>query len=117
MADRPQLTAEQREALMTKVRELREKGPNPADQQKAVWALLTAEQQAAVQPKLDAFMKERTEQRGQREADAKARKQIQQKDAQDAGAEPKPRQNPGRPARKPSPNQPAPGAPGSEQPK
>lgn len=121
MTERRQLTADQREALLAKLRELREKGPNPADQQKAIWAILTPEQQAAVQPKLDAFVQERITQRGQREADAKARKQTPQTDPQNPAAEPKPRQIPGRQPRKPSPNQPAPNqpasaAPGSEQP-
>lgn len=53
------LSPEQREALVTKARELREKGPNPQDAQKAMWAVLSSEQQDIVQPKLDAFIKQR----------------------------------------------------------
>lgn len=96
---------------MTKMRELREKGPNQEDTKKSVWSVLSAEQQAAVQPKLDAFIKERTEERARKMAEGQAARQVKQLEAKDKAGEQTPRKNPGRPARPPSPNQPSPEAP------
>ena len=105
---------------MTKMRELREKGPNQEDTKKSVWAVLSAEQQAAVQPKLDAFIKERTEERLKRMAEGQAARQVKEleaKDAKNENGEQKPRKNLGRPARQPSPDQPSPSQPAPGAPK
>ena len=90
------LSPEQREALVTKARELREKGPNPQDAQKAMWAVLSSEQQGIVQPKLDAFIKQRQEEYGRRQAEGQVRRQLRDQEQRDATGETKPKKRPER---------------------
>jgi 23S rRNA maturation mini-RNase III len=95
---------------MTKMRELRDKGPNQEDTKKSVWAVLSAEQQALVQPKLDGFIKERTEERTKRMAEGQAARKVKDLEQQDQKNQPAGDKKPGK-KRQPSPDQPSPDAP------
>lgn len=69
----------EREAIRERARALREGAPKPTDAETKMWAVLTAEQQAAVRPKLDALKEEMAKEYGERALKAK-------RDKREAGA-------------------------------
>ncbi len=76
----PMMDEQERAAAMERARELREKAPKASDYQKQVWALLSEEQQKAVQVKLDAYKLEREK----KAAEAYTKRQLESKKAPDA---------------------------------
>lgn len=106
MRDRmEQMSDEDRAAMAERLRELRERGPNPEDYQKKAWTLLTPAQQAAAQARLDEW---RTEQQ-RIEAERYAQRQVRELQGRDQAA-PTPPARPNVPGRdRPAP--PGAGAP------
>jgi hypothetical protein len=91
--DRPApLSDADRQELMGKLKELRDAAPKAEDAKTAIWAVLTGEQQAAVQTRVDAFKKQALERRDQQYKEREAqrlreRMGDQNKDGKD-GAKP-----------------------------
>ncbi|MCU0688616.1 MAG: hypothetical protein MUE97_02590 [Phycisphaerales bacterium] len=78
--DRPQgdrpapLSDADRQEMMAKLKELRDAAPKAEDAKTAIWAVLTGEQQAAVQTRVDAFKKQALERRDQQYKEREAQK-------------------------------------------
>ena len=84
-----------RKALMEKAKALRDAGPKPAEAEAKMWAVLTAEQQAAVRPKLDAMKDEMAKRSGEMAIKAKREKRGEGDGKRPEGKGPEGKEGPG----------------------
>jgi len=92
---KPPAETPERKALMEKAKALRDAGPKPTDAEAKVWAVLTAEQQAAVRPKLDAAKDEMAKRRGEMAIKAKREKRGEGDGKRPEGKGPEGKEGPG----------------------
>jgi hypothetical protein len=84
-----------RKALMEKAKALRDAAPKPAEAEAKMWAVLTAEQQAAVRPKLDAMKDEMAKRSGEMAIKAKREKRGEGDGKRPEGKGPEGKEGPG----------------------